>query len=358
MAKTIGSFDLASLKNLRDEVTQYFWFESNSSSAWGSGAHVTLYPESQFTNPSHANYMKGQNIIMNTDGFSIRNGALPMMVLDNDSLDFYVVDTTAGTYTTTATFTSTGAQIGQSGKPRIVMDNSKVNIYDNSSTPRLSVKTDGIYFWENQASLAFIDAGSPWNDMCLNGNDYCGVVVGMPENKMTANATESGAQIALTPKDVSGREPYVRAMLKTTDMNDFVHYATIKYGMYQINDGDDVSTTLDVDGDIKATGALFANNAEFSKQASNHIVIGGYHVCWGLQSISHTGAGYQEVQVTLPYTYHSAPNCFASLGNRPTDGRARTAYATKGNLAGDEIYVGSYATGSVTAYVNWMTIGV
>ena len=104
MASTIGSMDLASLKNLRDDVTQYFWFESSSSSAWGSGAHVTLYPESQFTNSGHANYLKGQNIIMNTDGFSIRNGVLPMMVLDNDSLDFNAIDTTLGTYTTLASF--------------------------------------------------------------------------------------------------------------------------------------------------------------------------------------------------------------------------------------------------------------
>lgn len=112
MATTIGSFDLASLKNLRDDVTQYFWFESNSSSAWGSGAHVTLYPESQFTDSTNPNYMKGQNIIMNTDGFSIRNGGLPMMVLDNDSLDFNAIDTSLGTYTTIANFGVSGVNIG------------------------------------------------------------------------------------------------------------------------------------------------------------------------------------------------------------------------------------------------------
>lgn len=111
MTTTIGSFDLASLKNLHDDVTQYFWFESDSSSAWGSGAHVTLYPESQFTDSTNPNYMKGQNIIMNTDGFSIRNGGLPMMVLDNDSLDFNVVDTSLGTYTKMATFGLIGMQI-------------------------------------------------------------------------------------------------------------------------------------------------------------------------------------------------------------------------------------------------------
>lgn len=112
MTTTIGSLDLGALSDLREDVTQYFWFESSSSSAWGSGAHVTLYPESQFTDPNNANYMKGQNILMNTDGFSIRNGALPMMVLDNDSLDFNVIDTTNNTYTNVASFGANGASIG------------------------------------------------------------------------------------------------------------------------------------------------------------------------------------------------------------------------------------------------------
>ena len=137
MAKTIGSFDLASLKNLRDDVTQYFWFESNSSSAWGSGAHVTLYPESQFTDSTSPNYMKGQNIIMNTDGFSIRNGGLPMMVLDNDSLDFNAVDTTQGTYITMATFGLNGAQIGQSGGAHTVIDEDGMQIYSVDSSDNL-----------------------------------------------------------------------------------------------------------------------------------------------------------------------------------------------------------------------------
>lgn len=138
MATALGSIDLASLKNLRDDVTQYFWFESNSSSAWGSGAHVTLYPESQFTNPSHANYMKGQNIIMNTDGFSIRNGALPMMVLNNDSLDFNAVDTTQGTYTTMASFGLTGATIGQASGAHSVIDADGQRFYASDGTTQLA----------------------------------------------------------------------------------------------------------------------------------------------------------------------------------------------------------------------------
>ena len=130
MATAIGSFDLASLKNLRDDVTQYFWFESNSSSAWGSGAHVTLYPESQFTDSTSPNYMKGQNIIMNTDGFSIRDGGLPMMVLDNDSLAFNAVDTTNQTYTNVATFGAT-SRIGKKASSHINITSGGLYLYNN-----------------------------------------------------------------------------------------------------------------------------------------------------------------------------------------------------------------------------------
>ena len=101
MATTMGSLDLKSLQGLRDDLTQYFWFESNSSATYGAGVHITLSPESTFkTSPT------GQNILINTDGISIRNSLLPMMVLDNDSLDFNVVDTNTSTYTNVASFGS------------------------------------------------------------------------------------------------------------------------------------------------------------------------------------------------------------------------------------------------------------
>ena len=158
MAQTIGSIDLASLKNLRDDVTQYFWFESNSSSAWGSGAHVTLYPESQFTDSTSSNYMKGQNIIMNTDGFSIRNGALPMMVLDNDSLDFNAINTTQGTYTTMATFGLTGATIGQTSGAHIQISSSGLDVNTNSTTNIASFGTSGARIGKDAAAHSVIDA--------------------------------------------------------------------------------------------------------------------------------------------------------------------------------------------------------
>lgn len=104
MTTTIGSLDLNAFSDLYSDSTQYFWFEPNASATYGAGAHITLVPDTSFiSNPA------GQNILMNTDGFSIRNGLLPMMVLDNDSLDFNMIDTTLGTYTTLASFGLDGA---------------------------------------------------------------------------------------------------------------------------------------------------------------------------------------------------------------------------------------------------------
>lgn len=133
MAQTIGSLDLNAFSDLHSDLTQYFWFEPNASATHGAGAHVTLVPDASFiSNPT------GQNILMNTDGFSIRNGLLPMMTLDNNSLDFNVVDTTEGTYTTTATFTSTGAQIGQSSGAHSVIDANGQRFYASNGTTQLA----------------------------------------------------------------------------------------------------------------------------------------------------------------------------------------------------------------------------
>ena len=133
MATTIGSLDLNAFSDLYSDSTQYFWFESNATATYGAGAHVTLVPDTTFiSNPT------GQNILMNTDGFSIRNGLLPMMTLDNDSLDFNVVDTTAGTYVTTATFSSTGAQIGQSSATHSIIDEKGQRFYATDGITQLA----------------------------------------------------------------------------------------------------------------------------------------------------------------------------------------------------------------------------
>ena len=124
MATQLGSIDLKSLKTLRDDVSQYFWFNSDSPvPSYGNGVHVTLSPQTTFaSNPT------GQNILMNIDGISIRNGVLPMMVLDNDSLDFNIVDTTQGIYANVATFGAiTRIGRGETGYSRILIDPSSDN---------------------------------------------------------------------------------------------------------------------------------------------------------------------------------------------------------------------------------------
>lgn len=171
MAQTIGSIDLASLKNLRDDLTQYFWFEPNASATYGAGAHITLVPDTTFiSNPT------GQNILMNTDGFSIRNGLLPMMTLDNNSLNFNVVDTTAGTYKKTATFGANGAQIGTDDDVHIEIDKDSFIIKDNLGnefahigSPSGSQVTDTfVYNIDTYFLLTFTPVDEPV--VLLNGN--------------------------------------------------------------------------------------------------------------------------------------------------------------------------------------------
>ena len=124
VATQLGSIDLKSFKTLRDDISQYFWFNSNSPTPlYGNGVHVTLTSQ-----PSFISDPTGQNILMNTDGISIRNGVLPMMVLDNDSLDFNIVDTTQGIYANVATFGGiTRIGRGETGYSRILIDPSSDN---------------------------------------------------------------------------------------------------------------------------------------------------------------------------------------------------------------------------------------
>ena len=114
MTTTIGSLDLNALSDLYNDSNQYFWFEGDASATYGAGVHITLSPDTSFiANPT------GQNILMNTDGISIRNGLLPMMALDNDSLDFNVINTTTGTYNNVASFGSTAIVIGEEAKANL-----------------------------------------------------------------------------------------------------------------------------------------------------------------------------------------------------------------------------------------------
>lgn len=126
MGTGTGSIDLSTLNNLHDNLTQHFWFNSDAGATYGTGVHITLSSQAEFmANPT------GQNILMNTDGISIRNGTIPLMVLDNDSLDFNVIDDlTQGTYNNVATFGATGFRMGviKDGETRLVANGSGIDL--------------------------------------------------------------------------------------------------------------------------------------------------------------------------------------------------------------------------------------
>ena len=125
MTTTIGSVDLNALSDLYNDANQYFWFESNSDATYGAGVHITLSPDTSFiANPS------GQNVLINTDGISIRNGLLPMMTLDNDSLDFNVINTTTGTYNNVASFGSTAIVIGEEANANMHLTFNNLSMVD------------------------------------------------------------------------------------------------------------------------------------------------------------------------------------------------------------------------------------
>ena len=129
MTTTIGSLDLNALSDLYNDSNQYFWFEGDASATYGAGVHITLSPDTSFiANPT------GQNILMNTDGISIRNGLLPMMVLDNDSLDFNVINTTTGTYNNVASFGSTTTVIGEEAKANLHLTFNNLSMVDKDGT--------------------------------------------------------------------------------------------------------------------------------------------------------------------------------------------------------------------------------
>ena len=159
MTTTIGSLDLNALSDLYNDSNQYFWFEGDASATYGAGVHITLSPDTSFiANPT------GQNILMNTDGISIRNGLLPMMTLDNDSLDFNVINTTTGTYNNVASFGSTAIVIGEEAKANMHLTFNNLSMVDKNGTKFFEVgdnrNAEGIATIKHTAKVTVSSAGS------------------------------------------------------------------------------------------------------------------------------------------------------------------------------------------------------
>lgn len=139
MATQTGSLDLKGMTSAYSDQQQYFWVESSSSATWGGGAHITNIAESAFktaagtwgTDPTAGGY----NLLMNTDtanatgSLQLRNGSLPIMNLDNDSLDFNTIDITGGTYRTVASFGET-TQIGYDDETKMILSSNSFDMVD------------------------------------------------------------------------------------------------------------------------------------------------------------------------------------------------------------------------------------
>lgn len=157
MATQTGSIDLKGMTSAYSDQQQYFWVESSSSATWGGGAHITNVAESAFktaagtwgTDPTAGGY----NLLMNTDTVSgtgslqLRNGALPIMNLDNDSLDFNVIDTTTTPYSTitVASFGVNKAVIGKEDETHAEVSNEGLKVINPDTG-------ETMYIWNTEGS--------------------------------------------------------------------------------------------------------------------------------------------------------------------------------------------------------------
>ncbi len=184
---------------------------------------------------------------------------------------------------------------------------------------------------DSTSTLTDIDDNEYRNLEVRDNNDY---PVGYIENIHIANSTKIGMRLCAVRRngdnlDSNGIMPWI-------DANRNFGY------------------TVDAPAAFRtAIGAT--SSSSFNKQGTRHIVIGGYHVCFGSVSISCTANALSEVQVTLPYTYTSAPLVFTGFAARNT--AARSTMGSNGGLALNKIYVGCVSTTARDQTVVWMTIG-
>lgn len=95
---------------------------------------ITIHPEDTINNK--------RNILINSSGISIRNDTLPIMELDNDSLDFNTIDITNETYTTVATFGAT-VRVGAIGNPNIQISGDSMMGLLNNGVESFNFDSDG-----------------------------------------------------------------------------------------------------------------------------------------------------------------------------------------------------------------------
>ena len=285
MTTTIGSVDLNALSDLYNDANQYFWFESNSDATYGAGVHITLSPDTSFVaNPT------GQNILMNTDGISIRNGLLPMMTLDNDSLDFNITNATTGTYNNVASFGSTAIVIGEEAKANMHLTFNNFSMVAKNGAKFFEVgdsrNADGIATL--QWSSPDVPIGTSGSTTITVGNTISSIVsVSVDSVELSSSSYSfSGDEVTINNLTASS-EKYIEIIYKTTDP---VYYLTFGSRLPSAIIGE---RSVAEGRNVTASG--FASHAEGAGTSA----IGAYshaegHSTKAKAAYSHAG-GYQTV---------------------------------------------------------------
>ena len=142
-------------------------------------------------NSAQIGLSNGTHSVIDANGFSIFNGLLPMMTLDNDSLDFNLVDTTAGTYVNLATFGGS-TRIGQEevGYAKVLLSPSVFNFLSSEST---SVFKTGVASEETATSRVEISAD--WDSPTTTGLQL-GTYVLAPNSSTTVSGVFYSSVVA------------------------------------------------------------------------------------------------------------------------------------------------------------------
>lgn len=245
MTTTIGSVDLNALSDLYNDANQYFWFESNPDATCGAGVHITLSPDTSFiANPS------GQNVLINTDGISFRNGLLPMMTLDNDSLDFNVINTTTGTYDNVASFGSTAIVIGEEANANIHLTFNNLSMVDKDGTKFFEVgdnrNADGIATVKHSERTSVDNYGEAVVTLHADISSIVSVYVDSVELSSSSYSLYDSIKVIisnLTPNT------YVYVEITYTTLNPYFYLTfgkrlpSSEVGMYSVAEGRDVTAS-------------------------------------------------------------------------------------------------------------------
>ena len=68
------------------QTAQHFWNKNGTGE--DAGAHVTEYPQKEWTDPNHENYHKGANILFRSNSIKIRNGLIDLAEFTGEAVLF------------------------------------------------------------------------------------------------------------------------------------------------------------------------------------------------------------------------------------------------------------------------------